>query len=184
MLAVSLLLLKDYLSYLQCIMGKRIMERFFGFHSSTQPQESCSSDTPYLLLSPNTAQDFYATSTQRGHFDIFPSTLPRLLFVFSHLIKLSIVDMCTPALLFPWLYSWSSISPLWRTCNAQLTCYLHEVFSNFSPVVSDPYFFWTLVAFFCCFSFSLNSLYYFVFLCVYSETASENVVWGFLRLSW
>lgn len=168
MLAVSLLLLKDYLSYLQCIMGKRIMERFFGFRSSTQPQNHVLQIPPYLLLSPNAAQDFYhATSTQRGHFDIFPSTLPKLLFVFSHLIKLSIVDMCAPALLFPWLYSWSSISPLWLTCNAQLTCYLHEVFSKFSPVVSDPYFFWTLVAFFSVFLSALThstTLCFFVFI--------------------
>lgn len=110
---LRLLLLRDYLATFSASWERESWKDFLASVHLHSHRNHVLQIPPYLLLSPNTARDFYhATSTQRGHFDMFPSTLPRLLFVFSHLIKLSIVDMCAPALLFPWLYSWSSISPL------------------------------------------------------------------------
>lgn len=110
---LQLLLLKDYLSYPQCIMGRRIlsvkgeivMERFFGFCSSAQPQVSYSSSTSLtyltLALSPNTAQNlmcqFYPNEVILAY---FWSVFPRF-FVFPPNQNISIVDVDVPAFPIP-----------------------------------------------------------------------------------
>lgn len=47
----------------QALVGK-IMARFFGFYSSTQPQESCLSNSLCLPLPPNTVQNWGAWLAQ------------------------------------------------------------------------------------------------------------------------
>lgn len=80
------------------------MEGFFGFCSSTQPQKSGSSSTSISLpaLFPNTAENSYHVgSTQTRSFWCNSGLLLWGYFLFSHVIKLSIVDVDAPVFPIP-----------------------------------------------------------------------------------